>query len=180
MKGINKIIWGLVFALFNINFGFINLLPDVIGYAMIAYGASELGFEKAKKWAVWLALLSFPSIINLNGNLLEGIQMTPMYFASTIYHAIIVLFHIVLIYEILKALIKLAEQKGLETIVGKAKKRINQYTIITIIYLVGMSFVINMDELISLTFLVLISVLIFIMEIIIIFLIREFSRLLVE
>lgn len=45
MKGYNKIFWGLIFVVFNINLGPINILPDFLGYFLISIGLSAIQNE---------------------------------------------------------------------------------------------------------------------------------------
>lgn len=57
---VNKFFWGLVLIFFNINIGFIDILPDFIGYILIASAFAELQkyvviAEKGIIWA-WIAL----------------------------------------------------------------------------------------------------------------------------
>ena len=44
-QGYNKIFWGLVFVVFNINLGLINVLPDFLGYFLISLGIGAIQNE---------------------------------------------------------------------------------------------------------------------------------------
>ncbi|WP_078379905.1 hypothetical protein [Sutcliffiella halmapala] len=177
-SGFNKITLGLVIVLININIGFINLLPDIIGYMMIASGTSQLGLEKARNWAVWLAVLSLPTIFNLGMNLIDAIQFSPAFFAESIYIVVLTIFHILLIFELMKGFVAKAEEKGLVTIVGSTKKRINIYATVSLIYLITFPFILNLEELVSITVIILISFVTFFMEIMIILLVRQYRNIL--
>lgn len=45
MNGYKKIFWGLIFVVFNINLGLINILPDFLGYFLISMGLSAIQNE---------------------------------------------------------------------------------------------------------------------------------------
>ncbi|NYB72987.1 hypothetical protein HZF24_02395 [Sedimentibacter hydroxybenzoicus DSM 7310] len=45
MKGYNKVFWGLIFVVFNINLGPVNILPDFLGYFLISIGLSAIQNE---------------------------------------------------------------------------------------------------------------------------------------
>ena len=50
----NKIFWGLLFLMFDINIGSVSIIPDFIGYILIYVGMQQMGaeqtFSKAKPW----------------------------------------------------------------------------------------------------------------------------------
>lgn len=52
----NKIFWGLLFLMFDINIGSVSIIPDFIGYILIYLGMKEMGaeqtFSKAKPWMI--------------------------------------------------------------------------------------------------------------------------------
>ncbi len=65
-----RILWGLVFVLFDIRFNSIDLiLPDFIGYILIAQGLREFvtaqrAFRKARYLAILMIFLSLPNLVD--------------------------------------------------------------------------------------------------------------------
>lgn len=47
-KNVNKLFWGLIFIFVNINLGPVDILPQAVGYVMIAVGMNSL--DKGNRW----------------------------------------------------------------------------------------------------------------------------------
>lgn len=47
-SNLNKIFWGIVIANFDLNINGINILPDFLGWILIAYGLSNFRYEDVK------------------------------------------------------------------------------------------------------------------------------------
>ena len=67
-NGFRYVFWGLVFAYFNFSVGGVGLLPDVVGFGLIAIGAYKLSAVSSDfSVALWLMLLQ----VNSNQNMLR-------------------------------------------------------------------------------------------------------------
>ena len=75
-KGFKNIFWGVFLATFNINFGFIKVLPAFVGWMVLNSGINMLmeeaeseSLEKAQKYSKFLVILSIiGGLISLNIN----------------------------------------------------------------------------------------------------------------
>ncbi|MFK4998462.1 hypothetical protein ACI2OX_17435 [Bacillus sp. N9] len=89
---INRIFWGLMLVLLDIHIVFIDLLPDFIGYLLIASALGTLQpfstkFSKAKGIAYALAFLSLPYLLVPQMNILKELQPSfGTMLANTLYH----------------------------------------------------------------------------------------------
>lgn len=73
-RRLTKVLWGFLFVLIDINSGYVDIVPDFIGYAMVAYGLMQLDFEKERNLAAGIAIISFPSFFIPNRNLLAPVD----------------------------------------------------------------------------------------------------------
>lgn len=82
----NKIFWGLLFLMFDINIGSVSIIPDFIGYILIYLGMKEMGaeqtFSKAKPWMIASVIFAVVFWLPLWG---EGIAVLAM-LVGTVLH----------------------------------------------------------------------------------------------
>lgn len=82
----NKIFWGLLFLMFDINIGSVSIIPDFIGYILIYLGMKEMGaeqtFSKAKPWMIASVIFAVVFWFPLWG---EGISVLAM-LVGTVLH----------------------------------------------------------------------------------------------
>ncbi|OPX44203.1 hypothetical protein CLHUN_20020 [Ruminiclostridium hungatei] len=66
-KHYSQVIWGFVLVFININIGFFDILPDFIGYALVAAGLDGLGKEcpPFRKGAAPAVIMFFVSLITI-------------------------------------------------------------------------------------------------------------------
>lgn len=66
-KHYSQVIWGFVLVFVNINIGFFDILPDFIGYALVAAGLDGLGKECPyfRKGAAPAVIMLFVSLITI-------------------------------------------------------------------------------------------------------------------
>lgn len=150
-SGYNKIFIGMLLIIFDINLGFINILPDFIGYMFIYAGLSILTpqnkfFEKGKMPALILVLLTIKSIIHYpNNNILLGkihdVRLIPMIIEATV--AVINLY---LIYIISKGIYELCKERGLGEYEKSIESRFKFYFIVSLITIFYIPFSINLPS----------------------------------
>gem|GEM_PF-5048785 len=66
-KHYSQVIWGFVLVFVNINIGFFDILPDFIGYALVAAGLDGLGKDcpQFRKGAAPAAIMFFVSLFTI-------------------------------------------------------------------------------------------------------------------
>ncbi|KMJ59954.1 hypothetical protein AB685_03650 [Bacillus sp. LL01] len=176
-RGLTKILMGFIIALIDINIAYVNIIPDFIGYGMVAYGLMQLDSEKEKNWAVFLAIFSFPEFFIPNINVMEPLLYEGQFYLSSVYHTSLGVLHLYIMYLTISMLIRMAEGKGLFHIAKSASSRLKVYVIANISIFIATPFAINWGE--SLVFLLFfVIIFIFILEIIMLFLIARFRRVL--
>ncbi|OIJ14728.1 hypothetical protein BKP35_05805 [Anaerobacillus arseniciselenatis] len=144
-KGYRLIFWGLLFILIDIRIEIFDILPDFLGYTMIASGlgylsASETLFEKARPFAFLLVFISLPDFIGYwEFSYTDGtITVFPL-----VYHLVVVILHLFLIYFVMEATYRLAKESGDECWAQATRVRWNYYAIIHLLYLAMSSFSLN-------------------------------------
>lgn len=150
-SGYNKIFIGMLFIIFDLNLGLINILPDFIGYMFIYAGLSILTpqnriFQKGKMTALILVILTIKNIIYYpNNNLLAGevrdVRLIPMIIDSSV--AVINLY---LIYIISKGIYELCKERGLEEYGKVIEYRWKFYFIVSLIAMFYVPFSINLPS----------------------------------
>lgn len=146
-SGYDRIFWGMIFILFDINLGYINILPNFIGYGFIYSGLSILVtqhkiFEKGKMLATILTLLTLKDIFHNTSNtsLVGGINLG--YF-SVLIGSLVSIINLYLIYIISKGIYELCEKRGLEELRERIKDCWKFYFVIAVIILFYMPVTMN-------------------------------------
>lgn len=149
-SGYNKLFWGMMFIIFNINLGPINILPDFIGYLLIYSGLSSLAsqhpiYEKGKVPAIILTVLTLKDIVNFQTvNLLNNYSQVN--FFSMALGLVTAIINLYLIYIICIGIYLLADERGFEELKESARLRFKVYLVITIIMQFYMSFLVNLSN----------------------------------
>ncbi|QFT89697.1 hypothetical protein FIU87_13630 [Bacillus sp. THAF10] len=172
-RGLTKILWGFVVVLLDINIEYVSIIPDFIGYGMIAYGLSQLQLEKERNFAIFIGVLALPAFVVPNPNMLN-MQFHDNVMA-TWYHSALGILHFVLMVLIILKLIKMAEEKGLYSIGKRTSNRLRIYVISNLVILTAIPFGLNFAETLGM-FLIMLVIFVFIMEIVMIVSIAQFRR----
>ncbi len=107
--GISKIAWGFVFILFHLKINSIDLLPDFVGYILIALGIgsieASLGHLKILKpmsivISIWTASVWFTETLTLTDLLSAGYLSTAMGYLATAMGVVILIFTIILLTDL--------------------------------------------------------------------------------
>ncbi len=109
ISGISKIAWGFVFILFHFKINSIDLLPDFIGYILVAIGigslSENLGHLKLLRplsiiIAIWTASVWFTETLTLTSILTAGYMSTVMGYLSTAMGVVSLIFTIILLTDL--------------------------------------------------------------------------------
>ena len=162
-KGYKRLFWGMVFISFNINIGFINILPGFIGYISIYSGLCILSsqyklYEKGKIPAVILTLLTLKGIWHdPNSNILTG-EIYNVGLLTLIIACVVIIIKIYLIYIICMGIYELCRERGLNNLMGSTISSMKFYLIISLIYLAYVPFSINLYSEFRVIFIIIVGI----------------------
>lgn len=145
-KHFGTIVWGIVFLIVNINIGFIDIMPNVVGYMLITSGVSKLYNEteirefhiaaNVGSLCVIVRIITFFFYLNQNG------QVT---IVSTAIGIVVQLLLLVLAFYIYEATIKLLEKERVQ-LVEQIKSGRNFFLYIQLITSFIITFSMNVEE----------------------------------
>ncbi|WP_210470655.1 hypothetical protein [Sporosarcina sp. 6E9] len=162
----NLIFWGYLFVLLQFNIEMIDILPDPIGYCLIASGCFGLRehypiAQKAGIFAVGMIFVSIPTtFVNLDG---------VISFGWGIYSAGLLFLKLILAYAVFLILKRIVEDYEHTALINRTNTVFTFYMTFNLLSLAFLSFSMNMP---SHSWLAVVAILTFIMEIIFIVLIR--------
>lgn len=162
-KGYKQLFWAMVFISFNINIGFINILPDFIGYIYIYSSLCILSsqhklYEKGKIPAVILILLTLKDIWNdPNSNILTG-EVYNVGLFTLIIGSVVLIIKIYLIYILCMGIYRLCKDRGLNELMENVMFSMKFYLIISLIYLAFLPFSINLYSEVRIAFIVIVGI----------------------
>lgn len=138
--------WGFVFTLFNIFLFGVDVLPDFIGYIMIALALREISrrltfFTKAKWTSYVLIFASLPEAVQGSGINFLHINQNSM--QLNLIPAALLLLHTLLVYWIFKALIAVAWTYELRDLRHITAMRGTFYLIVNVSMLIILPFLLN-------------------------------------
>lgn len=150
-SGYNKLFWGIIFIIFNINIGPINIMPNFIGYLFILSGINILihqneYYERAKVPAVILAITTIRDLINFSDNNILSPKLQGINLWLSLLGAVETLLHLYIIYVICKGIYQLAEERGFDFLRDSASGRYYSYIFISTIILFYTPFSLNMQQ----------------------------------
>lgn len=145
----NKLFWGMMFIIFNIYLGAINILPNFIGYILIISALDTLVnqheiYRKGKIPAAILIVITLKDIVNIeNANLLNGEFINPWLLAIGTVERLLNLY---LMYIICKGIYLLADERFIMELKHSAKDRFKAYLLISVISLFYTPFSLNLSR----------------------------------
>lgn len=149
-KSYNILFWAMIFIIFDINLGLINILPNFIGYILIYSALNELQlqhkiYEKGKIPSAILTILTLKDVIHAsNDNLLSG-QFVPPNFWLMALSSVISIINIYLIYIICKGIYLLCLERGLQGLKDSVINRLIAFLVVSIILIFYIPFSINLS-----------------------------------
>ena len=161
--GYRKLFWGIMVITFNINLGFLNVLPDFIGYWMIYSALSLLEaqheiYKKGKPIALLLIVLTLKDIVRVDNSdfLVEAFGINPIW--AMLLGSLVTLLSLYLIYIMCEGVYQLSAERGCEVLRNNTGFRFKAYALLTGIYLLYMPFSLNMAQSTSVLFVILTSI----------------------
>lgn len=136
-KGYRLLFIGLLLILIDLRINTFDLLPDFVGYIMIALGINELktkgsSFSKATPFALILIFLVFPSLVGYEG---IGLDTKSLPLLPYLLETVIGVFHLLMMYFIFAGTWQLANEYKDDIWEKATKVRWNLYAIVHIIFL---------------------------------------------
>lgn len=156
--GYNRLFWGMIFIIFNINIGFINILPNFVGYLLIYSGLKILStqheiFNKGKPLAVILTLLILKDILNFqNNNFLNGEFQINIWLL--LISSVTMIINIYLMYIICKGIYLLSQERGIDELSKVTKTRWKFYLVFSVISLFYLPLSLNLPNYSNLLFII--------------------------
>lgn len=162
-KGYKLLFWGMIFLTFNINVGFINILPDFLGYILIYSGLNILSsqhklFIKGKIPALILILLTIKDVLyDPSSNILAGNNYNTE-LITIIILTIVTIIKLYLIYILCRGIYELCKEYGLDELMDRTALSWKIYLIAALIYLAYAPFSINLNYKIRTIMLIIIAI----------------------
>ncbi|OBZ13698.1 hypothetical protein [Bacillus sp. FJAT-26390] len=148
-SALRRLRWGLVIAFLDIRIGYVDILPDFIGYMMIASALHAMStyqpvFNKAKWIAIVLVVVSMPNALIHTGIFLSDFTAVPI--QQQLYAQALLGLHVVLAYLVFEGLGLLAKQDGQEILLDSVRSRKCLYMVILAAQLIFYPFLLNLDK----------------------------------
>ena len=178
---INKIFWGLLLVLLDINIIYFDILPDILGYIMIVSGLSglkpySLFFRKAKIAAVFLVILSVPAFFLIPAIPLDEFQPSSSSLITMASSTIFGLLHLVVIYYSIYGLIEMAKKLNIYELPERSQDRLNVYLIGSLGTMTVFPFVLNVSDQAAFYIIIISFIISITLEITILTLIRKYRK----
>ncbi|WP_390297913.1 hypothetical protein [Virgibacillus kekensis] len=145
-KACMRMFWGFLITLIEIHFLVIDILPDPLGYALIAAGISSIIEDfpigkKAYNIAVFLGVISIPGVFiqQIGGN---GIVQSLT--ATGVYSLVLSLINLVLVFYIFQLLMEIARKRGEEELINRTSVFLRIYIVTMLVIQILQSFTLNM------------------------------------
>ncbi|MGM0884573.1 MAG: hypothetical protein ACQEXQ_26485 [Bacillota bacterium] len=141
--------WGLVFQIIDIHIVFFDLLPDFIGYIMMASALHKLSTEHYLfRRAMWVAtamiFLSLPGVVMKSNIAISDFASIPL--SQHLYSQAMLALHVLLAFWIFNGLYAIAQQAGDSHLLDSIINRRNLYLVIFITQLIVYPFFLNVDD----------------------------------
>lgn len=149
--GHNRIFWGILICSFNINLGYINILPNFAGYLLIVSGLNVLYkessldmFQKIGTMGMIVALLSF-----MGGamNIFTG-GLNNYFFVNLLWMMGFIVLELIFFFKVLESSIEYLDQNNYEDIKEIYIEKLRNYTILSLVSaaLMVISFTFNLEK----------------------------------
>lgn len=143
----NKIIWGIIFVIININIGPIDILPNFIGYGLMISGLSKIYNETQNKEFLLTKILAviflIESLVSIfyHYNSIGNITINSM-ISNTVFQVLQLLL-VFYMYSGIIELLKKYDDMDLVLIIRNARRN---YAYITLLTMFLTTFAINMEQ----------------------------------
>jgi hypothetical protein len=148
-SALRRIGWGLVFELIDIRIAYIDVLPDFIGYILLAAGLHALGtlhagFRRARGVAIAMMLLTLPHVMMQSTVGMSDMSALPLWLHG--YVELLLGLHVLMAYWLLVGLRDMARQTGDSLLEDVAQHRTYFYMSVNLAQLVLYPFLLNMGD----------------------------------
>ncbi|WP_152393556.1 hypothetical protein [Paenibacillus guangzhouensis] len=170
--------WGFVFEVIDFRVFYFDVLPDFVGYIMIATALQQLGsqhgiFKKAKWLSIGMIALSLPHVLMASNVTFDGFGEISL--SLHIYSEALLACHVLIVYWICQGMRDIAAAERMSELQQSVVFRRNLYMFLAIFQLVFYPFLFNVEQS-WINLLLLIGVLQMIMEVLFIRLLFRFSN----
>jgi len=146
---LRRIGWGLVFELIDIRIGYFDVLPDFVGYILIAAGLHALGglhagFRRARWVAVLMIALTLPHVLMESTVTMTNMAALPL--GMHAYVQLLLALHVLMAYWIFGGLRDMAHQAADRDMEDAAATRMYFYMGINFAQLVAYPFILNVGD----------------------------------
>lgn len=148
-SGYNRMFWGMVFIIFHINLGPIDILPSFVGYMLIYSGLNILSsqhkiYEKGKLPAIILIVLTLKDVWHNQDNSIFIGNSYNLGLAIMVIGAVVTVIDLYLIYIICRGIYELCKERELHSLMTNAADSWKFYFVISLIFLFCAPFSINL------------------------------------
>lgn len=146
---LRRIGWGLLFELIDIRIGYFDILPDFIGYILLASGLSALGalhppFRRARWAALAMIPLTLPHVLMESTVNLSNMAAVPIMLHG--YVQLLLALHVLLAYWCFDGMLLMARQAGDRQLADTISLRMRFYMAVNVAQLIVYPFVLNFSE----------------------------------
>lgn len=171
-KAVNLLFWGYLFVLVRIEFG-IDILPEPLGYFIIATGCTRLGKkypagQKAWAFATAMIFISFPTIfVNVH-------EQTHILLNA--YSILLMMLQLIVVYFIFRLLKEIAADYEDSLLMKRTNRTFTIYMITHLIYLAASTFSPNLSGDTWMLFILSLMFISLIMDVVFLILVRAVRR----
>lgn len=168
----NLIFWGYLFVFIRIEFG-IDILPEPLGYFMIAAGCNKLykrypTAQKAHAFATAMIFITFPTIF-VNVHEQTHILMNA-------YSILLMMLQLIVVYFIFQLLTEIVAEYGSPMLIKRTHNTFKIYIILHLVFLAASTFTPNLAEENWMMFILIFMFITLIMDVIFLILLRAVRR----
>ncbi|GBF74126.1 hypothetical protein PA598K_02457 [Paenibacillus sp. 598K] len=171
-----KLSWGFLFVLLDIRLGFIDILPDFVGYLLILSALRQLdrhypGYNKAWPAAVVLCLASLVPVGPQFNLLLQPLPPSPLWVGLTGLHQLLLL---ALVVAIFGTLTRHARSQGKIELANASRNRMRLFVLLQLALLFTLPYSLNTTDTVG--FIIPLTILMLLAMILLVFLCRKAAK----
>lgn len=169
---INFLFWGYFLIVFDLNIG-IDLLPDPLGYILIATGCSKLQAQYPVAQKAWLfsTLMIFVSLPTVFVNIGESPNI-----GWDIYSITLMILKLIIVFFLFSVLLDIAKEYGESGLLNRTNRVYSLFISLNLLFLTALSFSMNMPEVVGGTIMIVLIIATLIMEFVFLALLRAIRR----
>ena len=151
LSAYNKLFWGFILVVFNINLGPIDILPNFIGYFLICSGVCTLAsqnkaFNKATIPSAIMGILSFKDAYKIQPASGFQVAVQNQSIPWIIYDGVALIISIYVVFCVVRGIYLTATERGLQELRERAKVRWRAYFITSSVMGFATPFLLNISS----------------------------------